>query len=41
MKDDIKDKIDEYIQKILNKETITPAEYAVLVMEYERRMREV
>lgn len=37
MNEEIREKIDDYIQEILDKKEITPAEYAVLVAEYKRR----
>jgi len=40
MTEQIKNKIDSYIQTILDKEEITSSEFAILVQEYQRRAYE-
>lgn len=41
MKDEIREKIDEYIKAILEKDQITVSDYIVLITEYRRRKEEV
>ena len=36
----IKKKMNEYIMSLIEKETLTPEEYAILMFEYERRKEE-
>lgn len=36
----IKKKMDEYIMSLIEKEELTPEEYAILAFEYERRIDE-
>ena len=36
----IKKKLNQYILGLIEKETLTPEEYAILVYEYERRKEE-
>jgi hypothetical protein len=36
----IKKKLNQYIMSLIEKEEITPEEYAILVYEYERRKEE-
>lgn len=41
MKDEIKNKIDEFIEAILKKDHISESDYIVLITEYRRRKDEV
>ena len=36
----IKKKMEEYIMRLIEKEDLTPEEYAILAFEYERRIEE-